>query len=195
MIGIYADVNALAASVPYANGWLTWACNLTTAHLGPARVWAIALGEGLPDETLRLINRGVFATFVGYASMGLVATLLDVFGKPYFQKYKVQGAKNYFTVGEWCEAFGLSTFNVLCASWAMNVPLACLGLWLHSGPWSNGMSTEGDPWVWYKEVPKFLLCLPIVDVWFYWTHRLIHVPRIYRAIHKPVPRYRPPNTE
>ena len=159
VLRLYADVNALALANP--NSWLNFLCSLSTAPYGPYGVWENYLRVELPPETLRLINRGVFATWVGFAAMGLVATALDCFPSR-FRRYKVQGAKNYFTVGQWCEAFGLSSLNVLVVSWAINVPLARLGLWLHG---VDGASVEADAWTWYIEIPKFILCLPIVDVW------------------------------
>merc|ERR1711924_496739 len=44
--------------------------------------------------------------------------------------------------------------------------------------------SEGDPWVWQAELPKLLVCIVVVDVWFYWTHRAIHHKALYKRIHK-----------
>merc|ERR1712046_567363 len=48
------------------------------------------------------------------------------------------------------------------------------------------------PFVWYKEIVKFVLCITIVDIWFYWTHRVLHFPVFYKAIHKLHHRFKAP---
>ncbi|MDQ4419446.1 sterol desaturase family protein [Sphingobium sp. DEHP117] len=45
--------------------------------------------------------------------------------------------------------------------------------------------------LWWMPV-SFLLCLLIHDSWFYWTHRLMHRPAIFRALHAVHHASRPP---
>ena len=43
--------------------------------------------------------------------------------------------------------------------------------------------TDPSEWpLWWLPV-SFLLCLAIHDTWFYWTHRLMHHPALFRPIH------------
>jgi len=45
--------------------------------------------------------------------------------------------------------------------------------------------------LWWMPV-SLLLCLFLHDTWFYWTHRWMHVPRVFRAIHAVHHDSRPP---
>ena len=92
-----------------------------------------------PPPQVRVLNRGTVAAWLGYASMGGVATAMDLLPS-LFRRFKTQGAKSYFTVAEWVEAVALSSFNLLVAAWTVNVPLAALGLWLYGA----GCAAETD---------------------------------------------------
>jgi Delta7-sterol 5-desaturase len=45
--------------------------------------------------------------------------------------------------------------------------------------------------LWWLPV-SFLLCLAVHDTWFYWTHRLMHLPALFRTIHAVHHASRPP---
>ena len=52
--------------------------------------------------------------------------------------------------------------------------------------------TAADDWpLWWMPV-SFLLCLALHDAWFYWTHRLMHNPGLFRRIHAVHHDSRPP---
>ncbi len=62
--------------------------------------------------------------------------------------------------------------------------------WQHQG-WTR-IYTDVHAWpLWYLPV-SVLACLAAHDTWFYWTHRLLHVPRVFRAAHAVHHESRPP---
>ena len=44
--------------------------------------------------------------------------------------------------------------------------------------------TEEDEWILFQELQKFLQCVVFLLTFFYWTHRLLHVPYLYKTVHK-----------
>lgn len=44
--------------------------------------------------------------------------------------------------------------------------------------------SEQDQWHASRELPKLGISFWIVSVWFYWTHRMLHLPYFYKTIHK-----------
>ena len=49
------------------------------------------------------------------------------------------------------------------------------------------LASYNDPWDWQREVPRQILHIIIIDIWFFTTHRLIHVKKpinLYKMIHK-----------
>ena len=62
--------------------------------------------------------------------------------------------------------------------------------------WKAGgtlLYTEWRPidWVWIPV--SVFICLFVQDTWFYWTHRLMHHPRLFRVVHLVHHRSRPPS--
>lgn len=53
--------------------------------------------------------------------------------------------------------------------------------WREHG-WTRIYGDVSDWPLWWLPV-SFLLCLAIHDTWFYWTHRLMHHPALFRRIH------------
>lgn len=53
--------------------------------------------------------------------------------------------------------------------------------WREHG-WTRIYTDVSDWPLWWLPV-SFLLCLAIHDTWFYWTHRLMHHPALFRPIH------------
>jgi sterol desaturase/sphingolipid hydroxylase (fatty acid hydroxylase superfamily) len=53
--------------------------------------------------------------------------------------------------------------------------------WQEHG-WTRIYVNVADWPLWWLPV-SFLLCLAIHDTWFYWTHRLMHHPVLFRSIH------------
>merc|ERR1712216_963406 len=84
-------------------------------------------------------------------------------------------------------AVGLSTFNILVCSWFVTMPT----WYAHKhGLFRSGNSplTEfRDTFELKTEVLKHVFHIIIIDIWFYSTHRLIHIRRpinLYKWIHK-----------
>ena len=48
----------------------------------------------------------------------------------------------------------------------------------------DNISRETDRFNYYRVIPELFVCAVIVDMWFYWTHRLIHEKNLYKVIHK-----------
>ncbi len=63
-------------------------------------------------------------------------------------------------------------------------------LWREQG-WTRIYEDAVDLPLWWLPV-SFLLCLAAHDSWFYWTHRLMHHPALFRTIHAVHHDSRPP---
>lgn len=60
---------------------------------------------------------------------------------------------------------------------------AGLAAWAWREVGSTRIYVDVSDWpLWWLPV-SFLLCLAIHDTWFYWTHRLMHHPALFRPIH------------
>ena len=57
--------------------------------------------------------------------------------------------------------------------------------------WTRIYEDAGEWPLWWLPV-SFLLCLAVHDTWFYWTHRLMHHPALFRRIHAVHHDSRPP---
>jgi Delta7-sterol 5-desaturase len=57
--------------------------------------------------------------------------------------------------------------------------------------WTRIYEDAGDYPLWWLPV-SFLLCLAIHDTWFYWTHRAMHHPLLFRTVHGVHHASRPP---
>ena len=62
--------------------------------------------------------------------------------------------------------------------------------WQERG-WTRIYTDAGEWPLWWMPV-SFLLCLAIHDTWFYWTHRLMHRPALFRRVHAVHHDSRPP---
>ncbi len=70
--------------------------------------------------------------------------------------------------------------NLLLSAWFITLPLWTLWQTLYG----DRIIRITDAFDLKAEAPKFLICLVVVDFWFYWTHRLIHWGPLYKMIHK-----------
>ena len=98
---------------------------------------------------------------------------------------------------EWFDAVRVSMLNLAVTSWFVTIPLwhvwkqgvrvpGPLGVWSGmAGP--RVLSAENDPWEPFVEIAKLAVCGVVVDTWFYWTHRALHITKpvnLYALIHK-----------
>lgn len=155
-----------------------------------------------PSED-HLVNKCFFAALMGYLAMSAFALVLDFFPDT-MARFKVQGSKwkgkrgaptPFASFSEWLRAFGMSVFNICVSSW----PFTCAiwWLWKDALPALTGrvVTSEADPFNIYVELPKLLGCFAVVDTWFYWTHRALHITRpvnIYKWVHKFHHRFKAP---
>jgi len=145
--------------------------------------------------TSHILNKALLAGLLGYWSIGAICTFLDLFPKCMW-RYKIQGDKmkpenafgapSPFPSGvEWWAAVRVSMLNLLCTSWCLTIPLWTL--WQRGWVGDRQPMREEDEWELSAELLKITICAIVVDTWFYWTHRLIHVTKpvnLYALIHK-----------
>jgi sterol desaturase/sphingolipid hydroxylase (fatty acid hydroxylase superfamily) len=136
--------------------------------------------DPLHQENLVAI-RCLIAAHGGFWGMSLLCLVLDLF--PSMLKWKTQGSRSYFTVTQWCEAAFVSFLNLTVSVFPIARPMNWL--W-HGGvlyPAASALK-EADPWIWWREFGCLLGCILVIDVWFYWTHRLLHYGGLYTLVHK-----------
>jgi methylsterol monooxygenase len=128
-------------------------------------------------------NMQALGAIAGYLVMAVgICTALDLVPSLTL-RLKTQGARSYFTPYEWLQAVGLSSFNMAFSSWLVTVPAWHLQ---RSGLLRGGtpVAQPEDPFDLRMALVHFLAHAVIIDVWFYTTHRALHWPPLYKAIHK-----------
>lgn len=151
-------------------------------------VWLRPYFDPASDTTFHLMG---LCGLCGYliAAVGL-CSLLDLF-QSFTSQLKVQGDQNFFTTAEWLQAVLVSFANLFFFSWFATIPAYQLQ---RSGILRGGtpIATMEDPF----DLPMAVLHTAchglIIDTWFYWTHRFLHVPLVYRHIHKFHHRFKAP---
>ncbi len=139
------------------------------------------------DHTLNLMMMGAI---LGYYVNCAACSLLDLFAP---LTWKTQGHRSYFTLREWLQAVGVSTVNMWVFSWFVTVPtwhLQRTGALRGSTP----VASLGDEFVLSTACVHFCVHAVVIDVWFYWTHWLIHQPPLYKWIHKMHHRFKAPTS-
>ncbi len=164
-------------------------------------MWAQGLERVWPDRLRPYYNPAVdvdrTATMMGLAGLSayvVVAmgfcTLLDMFPSV-TMPHKVQGHRNYFTLREWLQATCVGLVNLLCFSWFATLPCWVLQRDGHLRGGTPATTVE-DSLELPTAVLHFVIHAAVIDVWFYWTHRLIHYPLLYKWIHKFHHRFKAP---
>lgn len=130
--------------------------------------------------------------FGGYILMGTLCTILDlILPKEYKTQQSRRGESGgYFTLTEWFQAVGLSLFNLFITSWLVSLPYSYFKrFYSQYDPMTlNPPNTYSLP----TELFKALICVLIVELWFYFSHYLLHQPPFYSAIHKIHHRFKAP---
>ncbi|XP_023227885.1 fatty acid hydroxylase domain-containing protein 2-like [Centruroides sculpturatus] len=120
-----------------------------------------------------------FITFSVYWGIGLIYSLIDLTGKPEFLlRYKIQDVKSYpIQISQYPHVAKQVLFNQIFIS----TPIAIIGYnVLKWRCYDNGL-----------ELPSFrrflfelIIFLLLEEVAFYYSHRLLHHPKLYKYIHK-----------
>lgn len=159
---------------------------------GFALFWPQALNrfyDPLADRTMTLMNCSALAGYVFFSVF--LCTFLDMFPSV-MSRFKEQGHKNFFTAREWLQASGVATGNLLFCSHFMTIPVYHF---IHRGGFFRGgspMLTEDSKFDLPTAVMHFLMHAITIEIWFFFTHRALHFPVFYRAIHKFHHRFKAP---
>ena len=117
------------------------------------------------------------AANLGFWGMSLICLALDMFA-PSLEKHKVQRGRK-FSFREWLHAASVALVNMSVISYCASL---CFGwVWRAVQP---QRAEEADPFVLSREACCWLGHMVVVDFWFYWTHRALHWPPLYRTVHK-----------
>ncbi|RWS26879.1 hypothetical protein B4U80_10487 [Leptotrombidium deliense] len=121
----------------------------------------------------------VLVSFVVYWGIGIFYTFLDLTGRPKFLlKYKIQDNTIYPIP---VEKFVKVVKQVLINQIFVGIPFAYFGYKmgkLRGLEWGAKLPTF--QWVLFE----LSVCILVEEVFFYYSHRLLHHPRIYKYIHK-----------
>jgi sterol desaturase/sphingolipid hydroxylase (fatty acid hydroxylase superfamily) len=101
--------------------------------------------------------------------------------------YKVQGPTTILTTREYWEIFRVALFNM--------GPMSLIVIKLEEalrGLLGREIMPETAEFKWGREVPCLVACLVTVEMWFFWSHRLLHHPFLYRRVHKIHHRFKAP---
>ncbi|KAF4523704.1 hypothetical protein B566_EDAN011568 [Ephemera danica] len=111
-------------------------------------------------------------------SVGLIYLAMDLTGRPKsIRKYKIQrGANEPLDPSKLGKLVGQVLFNQTVVS----IPLSYIGGVLRQGdhPPLRELPTAG------KIIADFAVCILTYEIIFYYSHRLLHHPSIYKYIHK-----------
>jgi len=143
-----------------------------------------AVADYLPRDarTDVLIPKILIAALLGYLGMGLFCTFLDlILIHCNLRHVKKQGEKSFFTISEWLLAVRVSLRNIVLLNWVVSLPILHLWRTLYG---IENMLGEDDEWNWQRELPRFAICVVVIETVFYWTHWLLHFPYLYKRIHK-----------
>jgi sterol desaturase/sphingolipid hydroxylase (fatty acid hydroxylase superfamily) len=154
---------------------------------------------GYDIRTEHMLNMWMVAGFGGYMTMGLFCGVLDLVLPIH---YKTQQSRSYFTLQEFVHAVALSLFNLFVSSWIISLPYSYykrlypsidpLLLSQQHDEAVAGGAAAGGGYLLSIEVLKFVICVLIVEIWFYCTHYLLHQRPFYSHIHKIHHRFKAP---
>lgn len=118
-------------------------------------------------------------TFVVYWGIGGLYTIVDLTGRPAFLlKYKIQDAPNTYPVE--AKRVWKVILQVLFNQFCVGLPMVILGYHFYKIRGFNNGELPTFQWV-LLELIVFIL---LEEIGFYYAHRLLHHPRIYKYVHK-----------
>jgi sterol desaturase/sphingolipid hydroxylase (fatty acid hydroxylase superfamily) len=133
-------------------------------------MWAPLVASPLTWRCISFAN-------AGFWGMSSFCSALDHLAPSAYRR--IQGDKSLLTSSEWLHVAALAAVNMTVVSYMASLGFEVLTTALH-----GRLPLETDPFVWYLQAPRLAACVVIVDLWFYWTHRALHWPPLYRTVHK-----------
>jgi len=140
----------------------------------------------------RMCSLMLLSSLLGYLIMAVgICTFLDCLPTKWTEPFKAQGHKSYFSVGEWLQAAGVGSLNLVFFSFFATIPIYQIQKSGILRGWTP-MATEEDEFDVMQAVGNMIIHALVIEFWFYWTHYVLHWPIFYKAIHKFHHRFKAP---
>jgi sterol desaturase/sphingolipid hydroxylase (fatty acid hydroxylase superfamily) len=131
------------------------------------------------DRTATIMMAGAI---LGYIIMSALCFFLDLWSPI---GWKTQGAKSYMNWKTTLYVVFTCLINMFVFSWVAMIPVWTV---LHRGGLLRHehqlLASFDEPLRPLDCIKNFLVHAIVIDVWFYSTHKILHWPGIYKAIHK-----------
>jgi len=134
-----------------------------------------------------MLSAGAMYAFVGFGCIALDRGRV-------LRSQKCQPYKPYCTNQEYLEVLGVAAINFFVVVWQLALPL--FKLWQYNnarGGWP-ALSADHTVFDWGAAAAHMVIQGLVIDVWFYWTHRLMHQGSLYKWIHKKHHRFTAPTS-
>jgi len=129
--------------------------------------------EGVQDPEQLWVIACAFSGFLGVSTMCYILEKFRLCENCRIQPYKPN--EGHLSDKEWCEALRVSLFNACVVA----VPVGSASMWYWRNVSGFGTELSVQSFVW-----QLVCCVLFIEVWFYWTHRLLHVTWFYKRVHK-----------
>jgi len=136
-----------------------------------------AAGESLADFAIRMFPLILQADFVRYATgAGLTFVAVEFVLRSWTKSRQIRDSRPGFPQIAREVLASLRTIAIF-ASFGLMIALGVMTGWIELAP-----EPQGWGWLWFGA--NLALLLLAHDAWFYWTHRLMHRPRLFRWFHR-----------
>ena len=138
----------------------TTLCSVFTVLQSVLPTYVLSIYNPMVDHTVNLTALGALS---GYYIMAITCTIVDLFSP---LRWKTQDGKSFFSLKEWLQAIGVSTFNILCMSWFVLIPT----WYVHKNGWFRSSETPltkfSDDFHLSIEIVKQICHIFIIDIYF-----------------------------